>query len=52
MRRYVEAAGDIVACNDGEVLVSAMCKEGSATLQGAGAKCSAPAGAVGLCLRK
>ena len=50
--RYVEAAGDVVACNDGEVLVSAMCKEGSATLQGAGAKCSAPAGGVGLCMRK
>ena len=50
--RYVEAAGDAVACNDGEVLVSAICKEGSATLQGTGAKCSAPAGAVGLCLRK
>ena len=50
--RYVEAAGDAVACNDGEVLVSAICKEGSATLQGTAAKCSAPAGAVGLCLRK
>src|SRR3981081_2083392 len=50
--RYVEAAGDAVACNDGEVLVSAICKEGSATLQGTGARCGAPAGAVGLCMRK
>ena len=50
--RYVEGAGDAVACNDGEVLVSAICKEGSATLQGTAAKCSAPAGAVGLCMRK
>src|SRR6516164_1736622 len=33
--RYVEGSGDAVACNDGEVLVSAICKEGPATLQGA-----------------
>ena len=50
--RYVEASGDVVACGDGEVLVSAICKEGSATLQGAGAKCGGSAGGVGLCLRK
>lgn len=50
--RYVEASGDIVACGDGEVLVSAICKEGSATLQGTGAKCGGSAGGVGLCLRK
>jgi hypothetical protein len=50
--RYVEASGDVVACGDGEVLVSAICKEGSATLQGAGAKCGGSAGVVGLCLRK
>jgi hypothetical protein len=42
----------VVACSDGEVLVSAICKEGTAILQGTGAKCSASAGAVGLCLRK
>ena len=50
--RYVEASGDVVACGDGEVLVSAICKEGAATLQGAGAKCGGSAGGVGLCLRK
>jgi hypothetical protein len=50
--RYVEAPGDVVACSAGEVLVSAICKEGSATLQGAGAKCSGAIGVVGLCMRK
>jgi hypothetical protein len=50
--RYVEASGDVVACGDGEVLVSAICKEGAATLQGAGAKCGGSGGGVGLCLRK
>jgi hypothetical protein len=50
--RYVEAPGDVVACSDGEVLVSAICKEGSATLQGAGAKCTGAIGVVGLCMRR
>jgi hypothetical protein len=51
--RYVEGSGDAVACNDGEVLVSAICKEGPATLQGtAGAKCDTATGVVGLCMRK
>jgi hypothetical protein len=50
--RYVEASGDVVACGDGEVLVSAICKEGPATLQGTSAKCGGSAGGVGLCLRK
>ena len=51
--RYVEGPGDAVACNDGEVLVSAICKEGPATLQGAaGAKCGTATGVVGLCMRK
>jgi hypothetical protein len=50
--RYVEASGDAIACNDGEVLVSAICKEGSPTLQGPGAKCSTATGVVGLCMRK
>jgi hypothetical protein len=50
--RYVEASGDAIACNDGELLVSAICKEGSATMQGtAGAKCGT-AGMVALCMRK
>jgi Collagen triple helix repeat (20 copies) len=49
--RYVEASGDTITCNDGEVLVSAICKEGSATLQGTGAKCGL-AGGVGLCMRR
>jgi hypothetical protein len=48
----VEAPGDVVACSDGEVLVSAICKEGSATLQGAGAKCTGAIGVVGLCMRR
>src|SRR5262249_28040187 len=47
--RYVEASGDVVSCGDGEVLVSAICKEGAATLQGTGAKCGGSAGGVGLC---
>jgi hypothetical protein len=50
--RYVEAPGDVVACSEGEVLVSAICKEGAATLQGPGAKCSGAIGVVGLCMRK
>jgi hypothetical protein len=49
--RSVEASGEVIACNDGEMLVSAICKEGPATLQGAGAKCG-PTGGVGLCMRK
>ena len=51
--RYVEGTGDAVACNDGEVLVSAICKEGPATLQGpSAAKCGAAGGMVGLCMPK
>ena len=49
--RYVEASGDAINCNDGEVLVSAICKEGAATQQGAGARCST-AGVVSLCMRR
>jgi Collagen triple helix repeat (20 copies) len=51
--RHVEGPGDAIACNDGEVLVSAICKEGPATLQGpAGAKCGTATGVIGLCMRK
>jgi hypothetical protein len=51
--RYVEGPGDSIACNDGEVLAAAICKEGPATLQGAaGAKCGTATGVVGLCMRK
>jgi hypothetical protein len=51
--RYLEGSGDAIACNDGEVLVSAICKEGPATLQGAaGAKCATATGVVGLCMRR
>jgi hypothetical protein len=47
------ASGDAIACSDGEVLVSAICKEGPATLQGlGGAKCGTATGVVGLCMRK
>jgi hypothetical protein len=49
--RYVEATGEVIACNDGEVVVSAICKEGSATLQDGGAKCGVTGG-VGLCMRR
>jgi hypothetical protein len=52
--RHVEGAGDAIACNEGEVLVAAICKEGPATVQGAaaGAKCGTATGIVGLCMRK
>jgi hypothetical protein len=51
--RYVGGSAGAIACNDGEVLVSAICKEGPATLQGAaGAKCGTATGVAGLCMRK
>ena len=52
--RHVEGPGDTIACNEGEVLVSAICKEGTATVQGTatGAKCGTAAGIIGLCMRK
>ena len=52
--RHVEGPGDTIACNEGEVLVSAICKEGPATVQGTatGAKCGTAAGIIGLCMRK
>ena len=52
--RPVEGPGDAIACNVSEVLVSAICKEGPATVQGAatGAKCGTATGIIGLCMRK
>jgi hypothetical protein len=52
--RHVEGPGDTIACNEGEVLVSAICKEGTATVQGTatGAKCGTATGIIGLCMRK
>jgi hypothetical protein len=52
--RHVEGPGDAIACNEGEVLVAAICKEGPATVQGAaaGAKCGTATGIIGLCMRK
>jgi hypothetical protein len=51
--RHVEGSGDAIACNEGEVLVSAICKEGPATIQGTvSAKCGSAIGIVGLCMRK
>jgi hypothetical protein len=52
--RHVEGPGDTIACNEDEVLVSAICKEGPATVQGTatGAKCGTATGIVGLCMRK
>jgi hypothetical protein len=51
--RHVEGS-DAIACNEGEVLVSAICKEGPAIVQGAaaGAKCGTATGIIGLCMRK
>ena len=50
----MESSGDTLSCNEGEVLISAICKEGggSAVLQGTAAKCGAPVGVVGVCMRK
>ena|SRR6516164_48761 len=52
--RHVEGPGDAIACNESEVLVSAICKEGPTTVQGAatGAKCGTATGIIGLCMRK
>src|SRR5215831_17305577 len=52
--RHVEGAGDAIACNEGEVLVAAICKESPATVQGAAAaaKCGTATGIIGLCMRK
>jgi len=52
--RHVEGPGDAIACNEGEVLVSAICKDGPATVQGAAAsaKCGTATGIIGLCMRK
>jgi hypothetical protein len=50
----VQGSGDSLACNEGEVLVSALCNEGGAPAisQDRNAKCSAASGVVGLCLRQ
>jgi hypothetical protein len=52
--RHVEGPGDAITCNEGEVLVAAICKEGPATVQGAAAdaKCGSATGIIGLCMRK
>ena len=52
--RLVQGSGDTLACNDGEVLVSALCNEGGvpAISQGRSAKCNATSGVVGLCMRQ
>jgi hypothetical protein len=51
--RDVQGPGDAIACSEGEVIVSAICKEGPATLQGpGGAKCGTAGGVVALCMRK
>jgi hypothetical protein len=49
----VQQTGDTLACNDGEVLVSALCAEGAAPTisQGRSAKC-ATGGVTGLCMRR
>jgi hypothetical protein len=52
--RLVQDSGDAIACNDGEVLVSALCNEGGVPTvsQNRSAKCATPGGAVGLCMRR
>jgi hypothetical protein len=52
--RVVESPDDTISCAADEVLVSALCKEGggSAVMQGGAAKCGAPVGVVGLCMRR
>jgi hypothetical protein len=50
----VQGSSDALACNEGEVLVSALCNDGGAPTisQGRAAKCNATAGVVGLCMRQ
>jgi Collagen triple helix repeat (20 copies) len=52
--RLVQGSGDTLACNDGEVIVSALCNGGGAPTisQGRSAKCEAAGGMVGLCMRR
>jgi hypothetical protein len=50
----VQSSEDALACNEDEVLVSALCNQGGAPSisQGRNAKCDAASGVVGLCLRQ
>jgi Collagen triple helix repeat (20 copies) len=52
--RLVQGSGDTLACNDGEVIVSALCNGGGAPTisQGRSARCEAAGGMVGLCMRR
>src|SRR5262249_54097818 len=51
--RMVQGSGDTIACNDGEVLVSALCNGNSAAKVTDGrAHCEAANGGVGLCMRR
>jgi hypothetical protein len=52
--RAFDITGETAACDNGEVLVSALCKgsAGSPLLEGATARCAGASGIVGLCLRR
>ncbi len=50
----VQSSGNSLDCNDGEVIVSALCNGGGAAKvsEGRNAKCDAANGMVGLCMRR
>lgn len=52
--RAFDVAGDTASCEGGEVLVSAICRQGSASpvLQNGAVHCAGASGIVGLCMRK
>ena len=51
--RLVQETGDSLSCNQGEVLASVLCGDGAAAAisQKRSAKCAAPNGVVGLCVK-
>jgi Collagen triple helix repeat (20 copies) len=51
--RLVQDAGDMLACNEGEILASVRCRDGAAATitQNRSAKCTA-GGVVGICMRQ
>ncbi len=52
--RAFDVTGDTASCEGGEVLVSAICRQGSASpvLQNGAVHCAGASGIVGLCMRK
>jgi hypothetical protein len=51
--RLVQETGDSLSCNQGEVLASVLCGDGAAAAvsEKRSAKCAAPNGVVGLCVK-